>query len=76
MILADEPTGALDNQSGQEIVDLLAELNTEGQTVIIVTHDDDIAAQCPCALTLADGQIVDFRKATDVNISLQVVTRL
>ena len=73
VILADEPTGALDSQSSQEIVDLLAELNTEGKTVIIVTHERDIAAQCPYVLTLADGQVVDLCKPVDGDPSLEVV---
>ncbi len=61
VILADEPTGALDSQSSREIVDLLAQLNIEGKTVIIVTHDGEIAAQCSSVVTLADGQVVDLR---------------
>jgi len=61
VILADEPTGALDNRSGSEIVNLLAELNEEGKSVIIVTHEKEIAVRCPYELTLSDGRIVDFR---------------
>lgn len=76
VILADEPTGALDSQSSQEIVDLLAELNTEGKAVIIVTHEGDIAAQCHSVLTLADGQVVDLRRPVDAGKSVEVVTTL
>jgi putative ABC transport system ATP-binding protein len=61
IILADEPTGALDSKSSQEIMDLLSELNADGMTVIIITHEPGIAAQCPYMLTLADGRIHELR---------------
>lgn len=61
VILADEPTGALDNQTSQEILDILAELNSEGKTVIIVTHEKDIAKQCPYVLSLSDGRVDDLK---------------
>ena len=58
VILADEPTGALDSATGKEIMDLFHALNHEGRTFIIVTHDEHIAAQCSRRIMLADGQIV------------------
>ena len=58
MILADEPTGALDSKTGQEIIDLLKEVNNEGKTVIIVTHDEKIANQAKRVIRLADGKII------------------
>lgn len=61
VILADEPTGALDSKSGREVISLLAELNSEGKSVIIVTHEKEIAAGCPYELTLSDGRIADLR---------------
>ena len=76
VILADEPTGALDSQSSQEIVELLAALNKEGKTVIIVTHEADIAAQCPYVLTLADGRIVNLKKPVRVDLAHEVVALL
>ena len=76
VILADEPTGALDSQSSQQIVELLAELNQEGKTVIIVTHEGDIAAQCPHVLTLADGRVLDLKKSPQLDLTPEVVVTL
>jgi putative ABC transport system ATP-binding protein len=57
IILADEPTGALDSKTSSEIVSLLVELNQQGKTVIIVTHDLSIAKQCSRVVTIVDGEI-------------------
>ena len=57
IILADEPTGALDSKTSQQVIDILKELNKEGKTVIIVTHDNKIAMQCHRVLTIEDGSI-------------------
>jgi putative ABC transport system ATP-binding protein len=59
LILADEPTGALDTQTSQEVMDLLAILNQQGTTIIIVTHEPDIAAQTQQTIHLKDGLVVD-----------------
>lgn len=61
IILADEPTGALDSKTSAQIMDLLVELNDEGKTVIIVTHEEEIAAYADRIITLKDGLIVDDR---------------
>lgn len=57
VILADEPTGALDSITGQEIIDLLKQMNRQGKTIIIVTHDEKIAEQASRIVTLKDGRI-------------------
>ncbi|MBB4305244.1 macrolide transport system ATP-binding/permease protein [Rhodobium orientis] len=58
VILADEPTGALDSQSGEEVLKILQELNADGKTVIMVTHDPAIAAHANRTIELKDGVIV------------------
>ena len=57
IILADEPTGALDAKTGQDIMNILLDLNKQGKTIIIVTHDLNIAKQCNRIIEIADGEI-------------------
>ncbi|MCK9292707.1 MAG: ABC transporter ATP-binding protein [archaeon] len=59
MILADEPTGALDSKSSKEIMQLLKKLNKEGKTVIIITHDDNVSDYTNRKISLKDGKIVE-----------------
>jgi putative ABC transport system ATP-binding protein len=61
LLLADEPTGNLDSRTAREIMDLFSQLHTEGQTVVIVTHDPGIAACCKRLVRLHDGRIAEDR---------------
>ncbi|WP_224241432.1 ABC transporter ATP-binding protein [Hyalangium gracile] len=58
MLLADEPTGNLDSATGEEIVKLFEELHRAGHTLVLVTHEPRLAARCPRAVRLSDGQVV------------------
>jgi len=59
MILADEPTGNLDSQATVEVLDLFAELNRQGRTVVIITHEPDVAARTNRVVRLRDGKILE-----------------
>lgn len=59
MILADEPTGALDSETSAQIMDLMSEINQTGITVLIVTHDADVASRTPRTIRIHDGKIVN-----------------
>lgn len=58
IILADEPTGALDKELGQQVMDIFKEINKGGTTIIIVTHDINIASQCNRILNISDGKLI------------------
>jgi putative ABC transport system ATP-binding protein len=59
LLLADEPTGALDSEGGAEVIELLRRLHTGGQTVILVTHDADVAEAAERIARMRDGRIID-----------------
>lgn len=61
LLLADEPTGNLDTQSSREIMDILSELNQDGMTVILVTHESEVAASASREIVIKDGQIQSDR---------------
>ena len=61
IIMADEPTGALDSKTGQQVLNILRELHNKGTTVILITHDNGIAQQAERIIRLADGKIVEDR---------------
>ena len=58
LLLADEPTGALDSQTSQSIMDIFASLNRDGMTLVMVTHDDAVAQQCDRVIVFRDGQVL------------------
>jgi len=67
IILADEPTGNLDSNTGAEIMDLLGRLNAEGRTLLVVTHNEEIAGHAGRTLQMRDGQIVGYAVGRDGN---------
>ena len=66
ILLADEPTGNLDSKSSQEIMALIDQLHGEGQTVIIVTHEPDIAAHCQRVIALEDGKVLSDKPGSEI----------
>ena len=65
LLLADEPTGSLDSETASEILDLFQSINLSGMTVIIVTHDGNVAKRCRRLITLSDGKLI----SDEINIS-------
>ena len=59
VIIADEPTGALDSHTGQEIMKLFQQLNANGKTIVMVTHEKEIAAYAQRILFVRDGQVIE-----------------
>ncbi|MBP3684037.1 MAG: ABC transporter ATP-binding protein [Oscillospiraceae bacterium] len=59
LILADEPTGALDSKTSREIIDIFHELHAQGNTIVVITHDNDIAKQAQRAIHILDGKITE-----------------
>lgn len=72
VLLADEPTGALDTTTSYEVMALIQELNDEGNTILIVTHETDIANMCKRVVQLKDGVIIEDKKVAQVRASAHV----
>lgn len=72
LLLADEPTGALDTTTSYEIMEFLQQLNDEGKTILIVTHEEDIAEMCKRVVRLRDGVIQEDKKIIQVRASQYV----
>ena len=72
LLLADEPTGALDTTTSYEIMEFIQSLNDEGKTILMVTHEEDIANMCKRIVRLRDGVIMEDTKVTQVRASQHV----
>ena len=67
LILADEPTGNLDSHSTEDVLRIFARLNQEGRTVVLITHEPDVAEQAKRVVRLSDGEVVEDRRITGVH---------
>jgi len=67
LILADEPTGNLDSRSTEDVLRIFAELNGEGRTVVLITHEPDVASQTKRVVTLSDGHILTDARTSGVH---------
>lgn len=72
VLLADEPTGALDSTTSYEVMDLIQKINDQGNTILIVTHEQDIANMCKRIVFLKDGIIIEDKKIKQVRASAYV----
>ena len=69
ILLADEPTGNLDSRSGKEIIEIFQTLNNEGATIVIVTHEPEIAAYTKRIVTFRDGEIISDEPVENPSIA-------
>ena len=72
VLLADEPTGALDSKTSYEVMGLIQQINNEGKTILVVTHELDIAHMCKRIVTLKDGVILEDQKVEQVIVDAHV----
>ena len=70
--MADEPTGALDTVTSYEVMELIQDINDQGKTILIVTHEPDIAAMCKRNVVLKDGLIIDDKMVEQVRVKAYV----
>jgi putative ABC transport system ATP-binding protein len=70
LLLADEPTGALDSEGGQEVIELLSRLHTGGQTIVLVTHDAGVASAADRIVRMRDGRIA-VEADSDIPVAVQ-----
>ena len=75
LLLADEPTGNLDTQSGEQILEMLEELNKKGITLAVVTHDPEVARRANRILEMRDGEIVRRISAAEVSDANPIFAR-
>jgi putative ABC transport system ATP-binding protein len=66
LILADEPTGNLDSHATEEVLRIFSRLNEEGRTVVLITHEPDVARQCKRVIRLSDGEVIEDRRVVGV----------
>lgn len=64
-MLADEPTGALDSKTGKEVLEFLKKLNEQGNTIVMITHDNTIAAQAKRIIRIQDGKITSDERVVE-----------
>ena len=76
LVLADEPTGNLDTQTSGEVMRMFSRLNLEGRTIVLITHEEDIAAYAKRVVRLRDGLIIDDRRLVPVNAAPPLVGHL
>jgi putative ABC transport system ATP-binding protein len=72
LLLADEPTGALDSDGGHEVLELFNRLHADGQTILMVTHNDEVAAAADRIVRMRDGRIESGGGAVDVTMAVEV----
>lgn len=72
VLLADEPTGALDSKTSHEVMEIIQNINDEGKTILIVTHEDDISNMCKRIVNLKDGIITDDQVVEQVKLTASV----
>jgi putative ABC transport system ATP-binding protein len=75
LILADEPTGNLDSHSTEDVLRIFARLNGEGRTVVLITHEPDVAEQAKRVVSLSDGRVVEDRRVAGVHEAPPVLQR-